>query len=89
MRKMKIRENVWANASALTVAFVYIACALLVGLFPEVSKLVAVSWFHGMDLGIIWTGGSRGNFIVGLVTATGGGWIVGFIFAWFYNKLNK
>ena len=86
---MKLRETAWANALAGTMGFVYVACALLVGLFPEVSKAVAVSWFHGFDLGKIWEAAPRGNFVLGLITATAGSWVVGYLFAWLYNKLVK
>lgn len=86
---MKLKENAWANASALTVGFIYVACALLVAVFPELFKAIAVSWFHGMDLAQIWTGEPRGNFVLGLISAVGGAWLVGYIFAWFYNKFVK
>lgn len=86
---MKLKETAWANASSASVGIIYIACAVLVGMFPEVSKSVAVSWFHGMDLNQIWTGEPRGNFILGLVSAVIGTWLVGYLFAWIYNKFVK
>jgi len=86
---MKIRESVLANSLALTMGVVYFTCAILIGIFPEVSKTVAISWFHGMDLGKIWTGAARGNFTLGLITTVAGSWLVGYLFAFLYNKMNK
>lgn len=86
-----MRHNVaaTANATAITVGFIYIACAALVAFFPEFSKTVMISWFHGIDLGSVWTGEARGNFILGLATAMGGSWLIGFVFAQAYNKFVK
>lgn len=86
---MKHNVMATANATAITVGFIYIACALLVAVSPAFFKTVAVSWFHGMDLNSIWTGEPRGNFILGLVTAMGGSWLVGYVFAQAYNKFVK
>ncbi len=86
---MKHNVMATANALALTTGFVYIACALLVALSPTFFKVVASSWFHGMDLASIWTGAPRGNFFLGLVTAMGGSWLVGYLFALTYNKFVK
>ena len=86
---MKHNLMATANAMAVTVGFIYIACALSVALFPAFFKTVATSWFHGLDLGAIWTGEPRGNFILGLLTAAGESWLVGYIFGWTYNKFVK
>lgn len=86
---MKLNEKAWANASAVFIGIVYVFCALAVVLFPGIAKNVAGSWFHGIDLGLIWTGGVRSNFLLGLVTAVGLSWLVGWLFAWLYNKLAK
>ena len=86
---MKLNVNAFANASAVLTGIVYVVCAVLVVLLPNFFRAVATSWFHGMDLGAIWTGAPRGNFFLGLVTAMGGTWITGWLFAWLYNKLIK
>ena len=86
---MKHNVMATANATAVTVGFIYVVCALSIALFPGISKNVAVSWFHGMDLGSIWTGEPRGNFVLGLVTAVAGSWITGYVFAWSYNRFVK
>ncbi len=86
---MKLNKKALANASALLVGAVYIVCAVLVAIFPGFFKAVAESWFHGIDLGVIWTGSPRGNFVLGLVTASGGSWLASWVFAWIYNKFAK
>lgn len=86
---MKLNEKALANASAVITGIVYIVCALAVVLFPEFSKTVAQSWVHGIDFSPIWTGGPRGNFLVGFITAVIGTWLVGWAFAWAYNKFVK
>lgn len=86
---MKLNVNALANASAILTGIIYVACAALVALLPNFFKAVATSWFHGMDLGAIWTGAPRGNFFLGLVTAVGGTWLTGWLFARLYNRLVK
>ena len=78
-----------ANATALTVGFIYVACAFLVAISPQLFRTVAESWFHGWNMSLLWTGTPRGNFILGLVSAMAGSWIVGYIFAWTYNRFVK
>lgn len=86
---MKLSEMALANALAALTGFVYVVCALFVVFLPDFSKAVAGSWFHGIDLGLIWTGAPRGNFILGFVSAVVGAWIAGWAFAWLYNKFVK
>ncbi len=86
---MKLNEKALANASAAVVGVVYIFCAAAVAIFPGISKIIAGSWFHGLDLEAIWTGAPRGNFILGLITAAAGVWLIGWLFAWLYNRLVK
>lgn len=87
--KMKLNEMAWANASAVLIGIVYLACSLLIAAFPELSKTVAQSWVHGIDFSAVWTGTPRGNFVLGLVTAVGLTWLAGWAFAWVYNKFSK
>lgn len=86
---MKINELALANASAAVTGFVYVVCSISVVLFPEFSKVVGQSWFHGMDISLIWTGNPRGNFLLGIISAVIGMWLVGWVFAWLYNQLAK
>ena len=84
-----MKEQAFANALAAVTGIVYVACSLSVALCPGFSKVVGQSWFHGMDIDLIWTGSPRGNFLLGFITAVIGMWLIGWIFAWFYNQLAK
>ena len=86
---MKLNEKAFANASGAVTGVVYLVCAFGVSAFPEFSKALAQSWFHGFDFSSIWIGAPRGNFVLGLVSAVVGTWLVGWAFAWLYNKLAK
>lgn len=86
---MKLNEKALANASAVLVAIVYVVCALFVAVLPDLSRAVAGSWFHGIDLESIWTGTPRGNFVLGLATAVVLSWLAGWVFARVYNKFAK
>ncbi len=79
-----------ANASAVTVATVYVICALAVGLFPEFTMTVARSWFHGIDLSQISSWNiSFGSLVLGFVTAVAYAWFIGYVFANVYNYFLK
>lgn len=79
-----------ANAVATVTASVYIICRVLVGLFPSAMFLVGQSWLHGIELSQLGSWNlTMGNFILGLVTATGLAWAVGWCFAHCYNFFLK
>jgi len=87
---MKHNPVATANATAITIAVVYITCATAVALFPDFTMNVTRSWFHGIDLSKIssWNF-SLGSLILGLVTATSYGWFIGYVFATAYNTFDK
>ncbi len=80
-----------ANATAATVAVIYIVCALSVLLFPDLAMTVARSWFHGIDISklTLSTQTDPSSLILGFTTATGGGWLLGYLFASFYNTFAR
>lgn len=87
---MKHNPVVTANAAALTIAVVYVICAVSILLFPGLSMTVAQSWFHGLDLSKI----SAFNVtfesaMQGFITATIGSWLVGYLFGWSLEKFSK
>lgn len=87
---MKHHPITTANASAVTIAIVYITCALAVGLFPEFTMNVTRSWFHGIDLSRISTWNfSVGSLVLGFATAVGYAWFIGYVFANMYNYFLK
>lgn len=87
---MKHELNATANALAVTVGVIYIVCALSVVLLPDLTMTIAQSWFHGLDLSKISVFNvSVGSFILGLVTAVAGSWVIGYVFASAYNYFVK
>lgn len=79
-----------ANALAVTVGVIYVFCAVLVTLLPDVSMAVAQSWFHGIDLARISSWNiTVGSFIMGLVSSVVAAWAVGYLFAYMYNMFAK
>ena len=88
---MKHLPMATANATAATVAVVYIVCAVSVLLFPDIAMTVARSWFHGIDISTLTlsTQTNPGSLILGFLSATGSGWILGYVFAGFYNMFAK
>lgn len=86
---MKLNEKALASASGIFTGIIYVFCAAGVALFPGFAKALTVSWFHGVDLGKIWTGAPRGNFILGFLSAVILSWLAGWLFAKLYNKLIK
>ena len=87
---MKHEPNTTANAAAVTVAIIFVVCRVAVALFPDLAMTIAQSWFHGLQLSKVsgWDL-SLGSFILGLVTSSGGAWLVGYLFANAYNSLLK
>jgi hypothetical protein len=75
-----------AHAAGATTGVVFIACRLLVGLFPGWMFSLGQSWFHGIELQKVsnWDL-TTGNFFFGLVSAIVSAWLVGYLFAQFYN----
>lgn len=88
---MKHLPMATANATAATVAVVYIVCAVSVLLFPDIAMTVARSWFHGIDISTLTlsTQTNPSSLVFGFITATGGSWLLGYLFANFYNFFAK
>lgn len=87
---MKHEPNATANAVAVTVALIYVVCAVVVVLLPDLAMSVAQSWFHGLDLSKISAFNvTPGSFVLGLITSTAGAWLIGYVFANVYNYFVK
>lgn len=87
---MKKDSITTANALAATTIVVYTACALFFVLAPDLSMAIAKTWFHGIDIGLINARtGTLSSFILGLVSAAISSWLVGYVFALFYNSFAK
>ena len=87
------RLHVWqfASASAITVAFLSIACALVVSVAPGATVALFNTWFHGLDLNLLVPPGDKpvtvGQVAAGAVTAAIAGFVLGAILAACYNAL--
>lgn len=87
---MKHDPMTTANALATTTAAIYIACRVLIGLFPDLSFAVAQSWFHGIEIQKLGSWSlDMGSFVLGLVSITVTGWLLGWCFAHCYNMYLK
>lgn len=79
-----------ANASAVATLVVYVICAAAFALLPDLAMAITQSWFHGLDLSILGRAEvTTTTLITGLVTATSGSWLVGYLFAYLYNLFLK
>ena len=83
-----MKEKVFANAAAVWTGAVYLFCSLAFVLFPGASRVVAQSWFHGLDMSKMWVYQPiRSNFWLGLVSAVALAWLAAWLFARIYNYL--
>lgn len=87
---MKHDLKATANAFAAFIGILYLVCGFFIAVFPGISKAVTVSWFHGIDIGEIWSAKPfPGNFLLGFVSAVISAWVSGWAFAWLYNYFAK
>lgn len=86
---MKLNEMALANALGILTAVVYVVCAAMVAVAPDLFKAISASWFHGIDIESLWIGAPRGNFVLGIVSAVAASWAAGWLFAKIYNRLAK
>jgi len=87
---VKHNPTVTANALATTGGIFYIACRLLVGVFPDLMYSIAQSWFHGIGIAkpSSWNL-SLESFFVGLISFVVFAWVTGYIFATVNSYFNK
>lgn len=79
-----------ANTLAVTTAVIFVTCRVLVGLFPDISFVIAQSWFHGIELSKLGAWNlTVSSFFMGLVSSTLTAWVVGYIFARVYKLFGK
>lgn len=87
---MKSQSYAIPNALAVTMAIVYVACRVLVGLFPDVFFAIAQSWFHGIELSKLGAWNlTFGSFILGIISSAITAWIIGYIFIRVYKAFGK
>lgn len=87
---LKHSPTATAHATALVTAIIFVFCRLAFALFPDLSLSIGQAWFHGLQMGLVGGYGlSLEAFFLGLVTATGGAWLVGYLWASLHNLLLK
>lgn len=76
---------------AITPAILNSVCVLAVVLWPDQAISFANAWSHGVDFTIIkaTTPITLGSFLYGLVRIAGVGFVIGVVYAWVYNLLNR
>ena len=85
-----MKEVPFANALAIVSDAVSLVCALLVWVARDFVFGLASGWVHGTDLAALPVATpTLSGVLVGLVTLTVVSWVVGYSFAWTYNKLAK
>jgi len=85
-----LKEVPFANALAVVVGVLALACGGLAIVAPGVLRGLGQSWFHAYDLSAIPAAPvSGGGVLVGLIAAVGLGWIFGYALAWTYNQFSK
>lgn len=85
---MKLNEKALANTLACLGLASFIGCVLLTIVAPGIYQAIMQSWFHGVDLSLIWNP-RPGNIVLGLISFTLISWLSGWAFAWLYNKFTK
>jgi len=87
---MKFDKIVLANAFALATVILWVVCSIFVFLLPSLSMEITGWWMHGLDLSSL---GSFQltitNFLIGGITLTIAFWVIGYIFGWSWEKMNK
>jgi hypothetical protein len=78
-------------AMAITLAIVNILCAAAVALWPDGSITVFNSFAHGLDFRVVKSTEplGLGRFLLGLISVGVIGFLVGAVFAWSHNLLNR
>jgi predicted transporter len=79
------------SATAITLAIVNVACALIVWLWPEAAFGIFGSFAHGLDFRAVRSAEplELGRFLVGLMSIAAIGFVLGAIYAWVYNALRR
>ena len=85
---MKLNESAMAKGFGVLGAAYFLVCYVVALFTPGLYKVVAVSWFHMLDLSSAWKSAPTG-FILGLVSFSLASYISGWLLARAYNKFVK
>lgn len=78
-------------AVAIFAEIIYVVCLAGVVLFPEFSKTLTRSWFHGPDLTAVWNTSTLtlANVGIGLVSVFIGVYLATWLFVVIYQAITK
>ena len=84
---MKTSEIKYANAFAVTTAFVWVVCTLGVALLPSASFMMSGWFMHGLNMSAlgVWKV-TMGGFLWGGIVLSGIAWAAGYIFGLVLKK---
>lgn len=82
---MKLNEKAFATASAATTLILWLVCSLLVAVMPAMSMQASGSMMH-MDLSTMEWSMTFPGFFVGLLIWSITAGVVGWLFAYLYNR---
>ena len=82
----KLNEKKVAFSLAGVSGILYIICAVLVAIFPVGTVKVFRYLFHGIDISKIATTPTLANSILGFFEIIALALLVGWLFAWIYNR---
>lgn len=88
---MVLKEQVFANATAVVMGVFYLACTVLSYLIPDVLFNLAKSWMHTISLESVKVSyvPSLDTLFLGFITAVGLTWITTYATIWLYNRLSR
>jgi hypothetical protein len=85
---MKFNETAFAHAATAWMGLVYVFCVIAIALFPNLTRSVMESWFHGIDMSSLWTNAPISSSVFfGLFSALALTWVGAYLFAYLYNRL--
>ena len=85
---MKSNTTKLANAFALTMAILWVACSAVVWLLPGFASQVTEWWMHGMDISVMGNWNlTLNSFLLGGITAVISAWVTGWVLGWSWRTV--
>jgi len=77
-----------AKAFGLAMAILWVICAGIIWILPDLSWQITEWWMHGMDLSAMGSWNlTLNNFLWGGVAAVISAWVTGWVLAWSWEKV--
>jgi len=84
-----LNKKAFANSLAFVTAIIVIAFDILVWIAPAIATWLFNAQFLGADVASLWSTPTVGSAFGIVITLTLLAWIMGYLWAWFYNKLTQ